>query len=255
MGIRAHVPSPRVETTPIAGQTLSRTMTIRSVFFDFGGTLCQSRADILPIFKEAARRAGIQVPWSEYLRANEECWNELWPEAPGMVGKTPAFADRVHEMALRRVGFTGSTELFVRCCREEATSPRWHAPFEDTVATLTSLRAARIPLHVISGHVDYLPIIIANLGWSGYFDTVTFTQEVGVQKPDPRVFRFALERAGEHAAQALYVGDSWEADYLGAKSAGMRAVWLNRTGQAARGPCREIRSLQELYPLLSDPAF
>jgi putative hydrolase of the HAD superfamily len=230
-------------------------MTVPSVFFDFGGTLCESRADILPIFQEAARRAGIQVPWNEFLRANEECWNELWPEAPQMVGQTPAFADRVHEMALRRVGFTGSPELFVRCCREEATSARWHAPFEDTEATLTSLRAARIPLHVISGHVDYLPVIIANLGWSAYFETVTFTQEVGVQKPDPRVFRYALERAGKQPAESLYVGDSWEADYLGAKSAGMMAVWLNRTGRPARGPCHEITSLRHLHPLLSNPAL
>ncbi len=224
----------------------------KALFFDFGGTLCQSRADILPIFKEAARRAGIQVPWNEYLRANEECWNELWPEAPEMVGKTPAFADRVHEMALRRVGFTGSTELFVSCCREEATSPRWHAPFEDTVATLTSLRAAGIPLHVISGHVDYLPIIIANLGWSDLFDTVTFTQEVGAQKPDPRVFHFALRRAGQEPAESIYVGDSWEADYLGAINVGMSAVWLNRTGKLAPGPCREIRTLRDLEQLVEN---
>jgi len=84
---------------------------------------------------------------------------------------------------------------------------------------------------------------------------VTFTQEVGVQKPDPRVFRYALEPAGKQSAESLYVGDSWEADYLGAKSAGMMAVWLNRTGQPARGPCREIRSLHDLYPRMSDPAF
>jgi HAD superfamily hydrolase (TIGR01509 family) len=230
-------------------------MTVESVFLDFGGTLCHSRADILPVFQEAARQAGVRVPWDEYLRATEACWNELWPGAPQMVGKTPAFADRVHEMALHRVGFTGPTERFVRYIREEATSPRWHPPFEETEATLTSLRAARISLHVISGHVDYLPVIIANLGWSGYFDTVTFTQEVGVRKPDPRVFRFALERAGKRAAESLYVGDSWEMDVLGAKSVGMKAVWLNRTGQPAPGPCHEIRRLQDLPRILSDPAL
>jgi len=170
-----------------------------------------------------------------------------------MVGRTPAFADMVHETALRGAGFTGPTEPFVRYCREEATSPRWHAPFDDAEATLTSLRAASVPLHIISGNVDYLPLLIANLGWSAHFETVTFTQEVGVQKPDPRVFRFALERAGSQAAESLYVGDSWQADYLGAKGAGMKAAWLNRTGEPAPGPCREIRSLREVNPLLSDP--
>ena len=218
----------------------------RALFFDFGGTLCQSRADILPIFREAAKRAGVQVPWEEFLRANEKCWEELWPQAPRLVGSTPAFADRVHEMALRSIGFRGPVETLVGCIREEAISSRWHAPFPETETTLIRLRNAGVPLHVISNHVDYLPIIIANLGWSDLFDTVTFTQEVGALKPDPRVFRFALHRAGQDPAESTYVGDSWEADYLGARNAGMSAVWLNRSGQPAPGPCQEIRTLRDL---------
>jgi putative hydrolase of the HAD superfamily len=227
-------------------------MGARSVFFDFGGTLCRSRADLLPIFREAARRAGVEVPWEEYLRANEECWNLLWPQAAQLVGAVPAFADRVHEMALRRIGFDRPTEVLVRNIREEATSARWHEPFPETEPTLKRLRAAGVPLHIISGHVDYLPIIIANLGWSDLFDTVTFTQEVGVQKPDPRVFRFALRRAGHEPGDSLYVGDSWEADYLGALNAGMAAVWLNRPGMPAPAPCREIRTLAELDRFVTD---
>ena len=225
----------------------------RSLFFDFGGTLCHSRADILPIFRRAAQRAGVRLPWEGFLRANEECWNELWPDAPRLVGAIPAFADRVHEMALRRFGFRGPVATLVRCFREEATSPRWHAPFPETETTLTRLRSARVPLHVISGHVDYLPVIIANLGWSDLFETVTFTQEVGVQKPDPRVFRFALDRAGRDPADSIYVGDSWDADYVGARNVGMLAVWLNRTGAPAPGPCREIRTLRELESLVTEP--
>jgi len=229
-------------------------MPARSVFFDFGGTLCHSLADILPVFQEAARRASAELPWEEYMRANDECWNELWPEAPRLVGRTPSFPDRVHQMALERVGFTGPTELLVRYIREEATSTRWHVPFPETEETVRQLRALGFSTHVISGHVDYLPLILANLGWSDLFDTVTFTQEVGVQKPDPRVFRFALQRAGRAAADSTFVGDSWEADYLGARRVGMSAVWLNRAGTPAPGPCQEIRTLGELGPLLLDPA-
>lgn len=198
------------------------------------------------MFREAAERARVQVPWNEYLRANEECWTQLWPEAPRLVGAMPAFADRVHEMALRRIGFNGPIDVLVRYIREEATSGRWHAPFPETESTLTRLRDAGVPLHVISGHVDYLPVIIENLGWSDLFDTVTFTQEAGVQKPDPRVFRFALKRAGRNPADSIYVGDSWEADYVGATEVGMSAIWLNRGGQPAPGPCREIRAPGDL---------
>ena len=228
-------------------------MVKRSLFFDFGGTLCPSRADILPFFQRAAARAGVEVPWKEYLQANEESWNELWPQAPSLVGKRPAFADRVHELALRKIGFYGPVEKLVSYMREEATSASWYTPFPETEPTLARLRRAGVPLHVISGHVDYLPIIIAKLGWSGLFETVTFTQEVGVQKPDPRVFRFALRRAGVEPAESVYVGDSWDADYVGARNAGMLAVWLNRAGRPLPEPCRQIRTLRDLEGLLSKP--
>lgn len=227
-------------------------MSRAAVFFDFGGTLCRSRADILPVFQEAARRAGIKVRWEEYLRVNEEVWNELWPDAPQLVGVVPSFAERVHEGALRRIGFEGATEPFVRYISEEATSPRWHEPFPETEATLTHLRARGTPVHIVSGNVDYLPVLLANLGWSGFFDSVTYTQEVGFQKPDPRVFRFALRRAHQDPHGALFVGDSWDADYLGARRVGMPAIWLNRTRQPAPEPCQQIATLSEIGAILTD---
>ncbi len=223
----------------------------RAVFFDFGGTLCHSLGDFLPTIQEAAGRARVSLPWEDFLRANEDCWNELWPEAPGLVGKIPAFADRVHERALERIRFKGPIATLVRYIREEVTSPRWHQPFPETAEILALLQADGFPLHVISGNVDYLPIIIENLGWTDRFRTVTFTQEVGAQKPDPRVFQFALRRAGQSPEESVYVGDSWEADYLGATGAGMSAVWLNRTGKAAPSSCPQIKTLRELPSILS----
>lgn len=219
---------------------------MRAVFFDFGGTLCHSRADILPFFQEAARRAGVTLPWKEYLEANEACWNELWPSAPSLVGQVPSFADRVHEQALHRVGFKGPTETLVQLIREEAISSRWHVPFPESEATVGRLRARGYSVHIISGNVDYLPLVLVGLGWSHLFDTVTYTQEVGVQKPDPRVFEFALCRAGREPSDSTYVGDSWDADYRGALGAGMDAIWLNRQGAEPPEPCRQIRDLTEL---------
>ena len=225
-------------------------MTRPSLFLDFGGTLCEAQANILPAFQVAARRAHVQLPWNDYLRANEECWNELWPEAPKLVGKIPAFADRVHEMALRKVGFEGAAGPFVQAVRDVALSPEWHVPYPEAEPTVRQLRSEGISTHIISGHVDYLPLIVRNLGWSDLFDTVTFTQEVGYQKPDVRVFRFALDRAGVHPDEAVYVGDSWELDYLAGMSAGMQSVWLNRARSPAPTPCLQIRDLAEILPLI-----
>ena len=71
--------------------------------------------------------------------------------------------------------------------------------------------------------------------------------------PVPRVFRFALRRGGVDPAESVYVGDSWDADYVGARNAGMLAVWLNRAGRPLPEPCRQIRTLRDLEGPLSKP--
>lgn len=227
------------------------TMSLRAVFFDFGGTLVRSLDNMLPLFREAARKTRLDVPWAEFARANEQSWVELWPDAPRLLGKLPSFADQVHERALRRVGAQGPIDRMVRCIREEAVSPRWHPPFPETIRTLRELRELGLSLHVVSNNVDYLPLLLENLGWVGTFDSVTYSQELGASKPDPRLFRYALERAGCMPEDTVHVGDSWESDYLGARAVGMGAIWLNRRGRPPPVACPEIRDLTALRPLLS----
>jgi len=206
---------------------------------------------MLPLFQAAAARAGVTVPWDAFREANDTAWEELWPTAPGLVGATPSFADRVHERALRQAGATGPVEEMVRAIRDEAVSPRWHVPYPDSEEVLRALRANDLRLHLVSNNVDYLPVLVRNLGWSGLFASITYSQEVGASKPDPRIFRRALERSGSPPDGVVHVGDSWEADVLGARAAGVPAIWLNRTGRPAPTDCRQIPDLRALLPLVS----
>ena len=67
-------------------------------------------------------------------------------------------------------------------------------------------------------------------------DDLVVSEEAGAAKPDPAIFRVALARAGcVDPAQAIMVGDAWTTDVVGARSVGMRAIWLNRHGR----PCPE----------------
>jgi putative hydrolase of the HAD superfamily len=58
-------------------------------------------------------------------------------------------------------------------------------------------------------------------------DALVVSEEVGWTKPDPQIFRIALERLQASSEQAVMIGDSWSADILGARAAGIRAVWFN----------------------------
>jgi HAD superfamily hydrolase (TIGR01509 family) len=86
-----------------------------------------------------------------------------------------------------------------------------------------------------------------------YFPVIVISEEAGVWKPDPGIFEIALHGYGVEARNAVYVGDSPEHDIPGAHAAGMRAVWINRTGvrwPGGREPDAEIRGLYELLPLV-----
>jgi 2-haloalkanoic acid dehalogenase type II len=80
------------------------------------------------------------------------------------------------------------------------------------------------------------------------------SEDVGAYKPDPRVFRAALERLGLEPDEVLHVGDSDVDDVKGAKAAGLRVAWVNRRGRARRpdvpAPDFEIRDLTALPALL-----
>jgi HAD superfamily hydrolase (TIGR01549 family) len=66
------------------------------------------------------------------------------------------------------------------------------------------------------------------LGLSDVVDLLVVSGEEKIAKPDPRIYRIALERAGARARDATMVGDSWTNDVLGARGAGIRPVWFNR---------------------------
>ena len=72
------------------------------------------------------------------------------------------------------------------------------------------------------------------------------SEEVGISKPDPRIFVVALERAGVEAPEAVMVGDSWANDVEGARAAGIRPVWFNRDGQTPPDPSVEV--IESLEP-------
>ena len=92
-------------------------------------------------------------------------------------------------------------------------------------------------------------------GLEGIFQFVVFSQDYGVEKPDPKLFQIAIEQAGCLKQQLLHVGDSLHSDILGATNAGIKCAWLNRDLIENDTEIKveyEIHSLTELFDILSD---
>jgi putative hydrolase of the HAD superfamily len=99
--------------------------------------------------------------------------------------------------------------------------------------TLGALRDRGVRLGIVTNNVvEEQTRKIAELGLAPLFDAVVISEAVGVSKPDPRIFRLALDDVRCPPGEALMVGDSWSGDIVGAVAAGLRAVWFNPGGAA-----------------------
>jgi putative hydrolase of the HAD superfamily len=111
---------------------------------------------------------------------------------------------------------------------------------------LARLRAAGARLAVVSNWDVSLHDVLERTKLRALVDAVVISAELGVAKPDPAIFRAALERLGAAADGAVHVGDSLEHDVAGARAAGLEAVLVARNGAAAPEGVRTVASLAEL---------
>lgn len=95
--------------------------------------------------------------------------------------------------------------------------------FDDVLPALKALRV-KYRLGILSNGNSYPE----RCGLKGMFQFIIFSQDFGVEKPDPRLFQITLEKAGYSKKQLLHVGDSLQDDIMGATNAGIKCVWLNR---------------------------
>lgn len=128
---------------------------------------------------------------------------------------------------------------------------RLFRPYPGLKPTLEELASAGYRLHVLSNNSSILTWQLSSIGITDYFDTITWSEEAGVEKPDPRIFEISLERIGAAADKVVYVGDSFQADVVGAKGAGIVAIHADYKGTSPAGAHLKIAALSDLPQLLA----
>ncbi|HEX2203544.1 MAG TPA: HAD-IA family hydrolase [Longimicrobium sp.] len=122
----------------------------------------------------------------------------------------------------------------------------WNGLRERTVETLEELKARGYRLGVVSNADGRVEALLVELGLRPHFEVVVDSGDVGVEKPDPRIFRLALERMGVEPHEAAYVGDVYEIDVVGARAAGLRPFLIDPLSRLGHLDCERIAALHEL---------
>ena len=119
-------------------------------------------------------------------------------------------------------------------------------PVAGAVELLTRLKHAGALVVIVTNNIAAEQRLkLARCGLADLVDELVTSEEVGVSKPDPRIFQEALDRARAEPPDAVMLGDAWATDIEGALASGIRPVWLNRFGKTKpNGSVVELTSLE-----------
>lgn len=131
----------------------------------------------------------------------------------------------------------------------------WELVPDNVRPALTALRDHGLTLVVVSNANGTLRAHMDRIGLASHLDIVIDSCDEGVEKPDPRLFEIALERAGARRESTIHVGDLYQVDVVGARAAGLRAVLLDETGLHRDADCERVASLGELVERVKSGAF
>lgn len=240
---------------PAANRLWAPEGTTELVLFDMDDTLLdhwgtsqralEALRDGFPVF----RRRPIEELNAEYQRLLEEVHTRLASAPEDALANEEARTERFMQLSAWCGERLAPDEALGVSRRYRAAYQAARRPVAGAVELLRELHG-RVRVGVVSNnHVREQREKIAFLGLEELVGFLVTSEEARVAKPDPSIFRIALGRAGVEADRAVMVGDTWSTDVVGARSAGIRAVWLNRLGERAPEGA-EVEELRSLLPAL-----
>lgn len=225
-------------------------MTLRAVFFDAGNTLVFLDYDRLA--REVGNALGLPLT-GDGLRLHAAAAAQAMEEAR-FTDQERGAAYLLTLFALAGVGPERTEELKAALLALHRRTHLWGATQPGTREALEQLRDSGLRLAVISNSDGRASAALEAAGLRDLFAFVIDSGEVGIEKPDPRIFGFALARMGTSAAESLYVGDLYEVDAVGARAAGMAVVLIDPARAHVDRDVRTVASVAELVAELLAPA-
>ena len=226
--------------------------TVRAILYDAGHTLVEPRPRASDIWTFLSAQLGIELATKREMPSivqayyaklgtydSDERARTFWAEyyASALID---AGVDLPHDQLL-----SAGNAVY-----DWYQDPAQWVLFPETLEALTRAHELGLVQGVVSDWgTDLVPILHAH-EVTRHLDFVVASATVGVAKPHPDVFRFALARANLKPPEVIYVGDSYVSDVLGARAVGIRAVLIDREGKAPAVDCPVVSSLLDIFDLI-----
>jgi HAD superfamily hydrolase (TIGR01662 family) len=205
----------------------------RAVTFDFGQVL----AAFDPLFlAEKVRALGHAADGERLAEAEPAGW-DAYGKSIRLRGHGEGAWQSFVATVLERGGASSAAipEVLHALFLDQRERNLWRKPVPGMIEIVRELRAAGVPVGVVSNSEGFLARLVEQLGWTADFDVVADSGVLGMEKPSPAIFRWAAERLDVPLSSIVHVGDSWAADVEGALGAGARAIWFPALDERAAG--------------------
>lgn len=226
-------------------------MKIKHVFFDLDHTLWDFEKNSAKTFKHIFTENNIDVDIHKFLHYYKSINFEYWRLYR---------VDKISKEALRygrlrdtfdKIKFNATDEL-IHLLSEEYIKylSTFNYLFDGAIELLDYLNR-KYDLHIITnGFNEVQNKKIVNSKIDRYFSQIITSEMVGVKKPNPKVFEYALEKAGAKANESVMIGDSWEADIMGAKAFNMNVIYCNFDNESVDESISSVKNLYEIRKYL-----
>ncbi|KIY66877.1 HAD-superfamily hydrolase [Cylindrobasidium torrendii FP15055 ss-10] len=223
---------------------------IRLVTFDVFKTLIVPRLPIHEQYCEVFRQyldgfdAG-QTKAGKVKQSFKQALAEMRREAPAYPkGARPWWGDVILRTAVgagaHPTEINENVEEIIDTLMRRFSSSEGYRAYEDAIPTIETLHSRGVLTAVVSNSDFRSRLALKDLGFPAYLDPILLSEEEGIEKPDPLIFKRALERINAtgvmppiEPAQCAHVGDEFVDDYRGALGAGWRAYLLHRPSEPA----------------------
>jgi HAD superfamily hydrolase (TIGR01509 family) len=223
-----------------------RTMALKAVLFDAGNTVMMINYAVV---SQILLSEGIDAHVEQVRRAEYRARVQIDPIlALRQSTEAPQVFRTYFHFIFEGLGLSrGPAEerAFRRIAEYNRMHNLWDQPNPQARPVLEELRGRGITVGMISNSDGTIERIIAQRGLAPYFRFVLDSHVVGVEKPDPRIFRMALDRADAGPHEAVYIGDLYSIDVLGSRGVGMDAILLDPGDVWGDRDCVKVTDLAE----------
>lgn len=233
---------------------------ISSVIFDLDGTLRHSVPNGESLFLDFA--ASLGAPSTPEDRSKARRWaHNYWADSECLLVDVKAYGKVSGEFwenyAWRQLQAMGVSKTqakewapLVHKHLKENYDPEDVIP-EDVLPTLQTLREAELTLGLVTNREDPVDEYLREVGLANHLDFFFAAGEIGAWKPSPEIFYYALGLANAKPQEAVYVGDNYYADAVGAYKANIQPILIDPEGVFPDADCPVISRIGEIIHLLA----